>query len=93
MTLLDLLGRRTALRVLWELARAGEPLTFRALQDAAQTNPGVLNARLKELRESGLVGHSVDGYGLTAQGQSLVALVLPLHEWAGNWAASDHTRR
>ena len=32
MVLLDLLGRRGALRVLWELR--GDPLTFRALQKA-----------------------------------------------------------
>ena len=76
-----------ALRVLWELARGSEPLTFWALQEAAQTNPSVLNARLKELRESRLVRHSGDGYHLTAEGRSLVALMLPLHEWAETWAA------
>ena len=89
MTLLDLLGRRMALRILWELARDSEPLTFRALQEAAQTNPSVLNARLKELRESRLVGHLGGGYQLTAEGRSLVALMLPLHEWAENWAALE----
>lgn len=87
MTLLDLLGRRMALRILWELSLAGEPLTFRALQQAAETNPSVLNARLKELRESRLVDHSRDGYRLTAEGRSLVAVVLPLHEWAERWAS------
>src|SRR6266480_959095 len=50
MALLDLLGRRMTLRVLWELSRSGEPLTFRALQGAADTNPALLNTRLKELR-------------------------------------------
>ena len=87
MTLLDLLGRRMALRVLWELSLAGEPLTFRALQEAAETNPSVLNARLKELRESRLVDHAGEGYRLTVEGRSLVALVLPLHEWAERWAS------
>lgn len=87
MTLLDLLGRRMALRILWELSLAGEPLTFRALQQAAETNPSVLNARLKELRESRLVDHSRDGYRLTAEGRSLVAVVLPLQEWAERWAS------
>ena len=42
MTLLDLLERRMALRVLWELSVGGEPLTFRALQERAETNPSVL---------------------------------------------------
>ena len=89
MTLLDLLGRRMALRVLWELSLAGEPLTFRALAAAAETNPSVLNARLKELRESRLVDHAGEGYRLTAEGRSLVALVLPLHEWAERWASAS----
>ena len=47
MVVLDLLGRRMALRILWELSRAPEPLTFRALQTAAETNPSVLNSRLE----------------------------------------------
>ena len=87
MTLLDLLGRRMALRVLWELSVGGEPLTFRALQERAETNPSVLNARLRELRASRLVDHAGDGYQLTGIGRSLVDLVLPLHEWAERWAS------
>jgi DNA-binding HxlR family transcriptional regulator len=84
MALLDLLGRRAALRVIWEL-RDGR-LTFRALQAAADTNPSVLNTRLTELRTADLVDHEADGYGLTARGQSLARLVLPLHSWAEDWA-------
>src|SRR5262245_64105660 len=68
MALLDLLGRRGALRVLWEL-RSGEAMTFRALQDAAQTNPSVLNTRLQELREAEVIAHDGDGYVLTAHGR------------------------
>ena len=45
MALLDLLGRRMTLRILWELR--DRRLTFRALQEAADTNPSVLNARLE----------------------------------------------
>ncbi len=51
MVVLDVLGRRGALRVLWELRNGA--LTFRALQEACETNPGSLNARLKDLRELG----------------------------------------
>jgi hypothetical protein len=54
MALLDLLGRRMTLRILWEL-REDRRLTFRALQEAAETNPSVLNARLAELRSAHLV--------------------------------------
>ena len=68
MALLDLLGRRMTLRILWELRE--QRLTFRALQEAAATNPSVLNARLKELREARLVEHAAEGYGLSPQGKS-----------------------
>src|ERR1700752_2752176 len=84
MALLDLLGRRMALRILWELR--DQRLTFRALQEAAETNPSVLNVRLKELREAHLVAHEDDGYGLTAQGKELLETFLPLHAWAEKWA-------
>src|SRR3981189_2551033 len=70
MALLDLLGRRTTLRILWELR--AQPLTFRALQEAAETNPGVLNTRLAELREARIVESGADGYALTRDGQMLL---------------------
>ena len=86
MALLDLLGRRAALRVIWEL-RGGERMTFRALVDAADTNPSVLNARLAELREAGVVDHGEDeGYGLTKDGTKLLDGLMPLHAWAEAWA-------
>ena len=85
MVALDLLGRRGTLRVLWELR--GDPLTFRALQDACETNPGTLNTRLKELRDLGLVDHE-GGYRLTGHGRDLVTALDPLRSWADNWAAA-----
>jgi DNA-binding HxlR family transcriptional regulator len=87
MVLLDLLGRRMALRILWELSIAKGPLTFRGLQAAAQTNPSVLNKRLKELRDGRLVAHNGQGYQLTAVGTQLLTLFLPLHVWADQWAS------
>jgi len=84
MALLDLLGRRMALRTLWELR--DRPLTFRALQQAAETNPSVLNARLGELREARIVEHGPEGYGLTPHGRQLLELLLPLNVWADEWA-------
>ena len=82
MALLDLLGRRAALRILWELR--GPPLTFHALQDAAQTTPTVLNARIAELRLSGLIDHG-GGYTLTARGRDLLERLAPLNAWAEAW--------
>jgi DNA-binding HxlR family transcriptional regulator len=87
MALLDLLGRRMALRVLWELFCAEAPLTFRALQNAAGTNPALLNTRLKELRAAKLAVHRGDGYALSEEGQTLVVLLLPVTQWADRWAA------
>ena len=88
MALLDLLGRRMALRILWELSRADAPLTFRALQAAADTNPALLNTRLKELRTARLVVHDANGYSLGEEGRSLLLLLLPLADWATRWGAS-----
>jgi DNA-binding HxlR family transcriptional regulator len=86
MVALDLLGRRGALRILWEL-RSGEPMTFRALQEAAGTNPALLNTRLAELRAAVLVVHEGQGYQLAPHGQALLRAIEPLSEWAATWAA------
>jgi DNA-binding HxlR family transcriptional regulator len=85
MALLDLLGRRSCLRVLWEL-RSG-PLSFRALQEAAATNPSVLNSRIAELRDAGIVVHEGAGYQLTVEGRTLLDGLAPLSRWAERWAA------
>ena len=91
MALLDLLGRRMALRIIWEL-RDGARLTFRALQTALATNPSVLNARLGDLRAAALVDHDGEGYGLTRLGGDLLEKVLPLHAWAETWATQTSVK-
>ncbi|WP_407187197.1 winged helix-turn-helix transcriptional regulator [Bradyrhizobium centrosematis] len=85
MALLDLLGRRWALRILWELR--DEPLTSRALRTACdEASPTVLQARLTELREAGFVElGDGGGYGLTPLGRELCAMVMPLHRFAERW--------
>ena len=91
MALLDLLGRRWALRVVWEL-RAGA-LTSRALREACGgVSPTVLNDRMKELREARLVeSEDPAGYVLTPLGRELLERFLPLVEWSERWA--DVVRR
>jgi DNA-binding HxlR family transcriptional regulator len=84
MALLDLLGRRGALRIVWELRE--EARNFRALLEAADSNPSGLNTRLKELRAAGIVELGGDGYGLTAHGKALFDCLMPLHHWADQWA-------
>lgn len=92
MALLDLLGRRWALRVLWELRSTR--LNFRALLAATDVSPSVLNTRLAELRDAGIVDHGVDdGYGLTPEGADLLSRLLPLHEWAERWARRGKSAR
>ncbi len=85
MAALDLLGRRWALRIVWELR--DEPATFRALRErCGGISPTVLNKRLGELRDARLVEHVEDaGYALTEHGRGLLAALEPLHAWAGRW--------
>ena len=86
MALLDLLGRRWTLRILWEL-REG-PLTSRALRTACDdASPTVVQARLSELREAGLVELLAgDGYRLTPLGRELMESFQPLNRFAERWS-------
>ena len=85
MALIDLIGRRWVLRIVWELR--AEPLTFRALQQACGgLSPSVLNQRLAELRATALVEAEAGGYALTALGRELLAQLVPLTVWAEKWA-------
>jgi DNA-binding HxlR family transcriptional regulator len=85
MALLDLLGRRWALRILWEL-RDGDTLTFRELQSrCGGLSSSVLNDRLRELREAGIV--EGDRYQLTDDGRELLAALASLDAWAKRWSA------
>lgn len=85
MALFDLLGRRWTLRIVWELRE--KPRRFRELQDSIGASPTVINTRLAELREARLVELDPDsGYRLTALGEELLRLMLPLHVWSEKWA-------
>jgi DNA-binding HxlR family transcriptional regulator len=90
MAALDLLGRRGALRVLWEL-RSGSAFTFRALQDAAALSPATLNTRLRELRAAGIIDAEA-GYKLTALGTLLLPALEPLQAWAARWAKTQEKK-
>ncbi len=92
MALLDLLGRRWTLRIIWEL-RDG-PLTSRALRTACDdASPTVMQARLSELREAGLVELCAgDGYRLTPLGRELMESFLPLHHFAERWSKRSTSR-
>jgi DNA-binding HxlR family transcriptional regulator len=87
MALLDLLGRRWALRILWEL-RGDDALTFRELQArCGDISSSVLNDRLRELREADIVAtDSERGYRLSREGRDLLAALAPISAWATRWA-------
>ena len=86
MALLDLLGRRWTLRIVWEL-REGL-LTSRALRTACdEASPTVVQTRLTELREAGLIELAAgDGYRLTELANELNETFLPLHHFAERWS-------
>ncbi|QNK68242.1 winged helix-turn-helix transcriptional regulator [Variovorax sp. PAMC26660] len=85
MRLLEQLGRKGTLRILWEL-RDGLPQSFRALRVSTDDmSPSVLNDRLKELRAAGVVALADAGYQLTESGAELVKRLTPLNQWANRW--------
>nr|WP_026318726.1 helix-turn-helix domain-containing protein [Amorphus coralli] len=87
MVLFDLLSRRWAMGVLWNLSDGSR--TFRDLQErCGSASPSVLNTRLKELRSVGLVEKAHDGYALTVSGRDLFQHLEPLGDWAMEWVPS-----
>ncbi|WP_299979224.1 helix-turn-helix domain-containing protein [uncultured Pseudoteredinibacter sp.] len=81
MRLLDVLGQKWALRILWELRN--EPMNFRQLQARCDDlSPTSLNRRLKELRELGIVEHDEEGFAYSSAGAELVEQLLQLNIWA-----------
>lgn len=85
MVAFDLLGRRWALRVLWELR--SEHLGFRALQQRCERmSSSVLRDRLAELTGAGLVETDDTGhYTLSEHGRRLLTALQPLSRWADEW--------
>jgi len=99
LVLLELLGRRWALRILWELRQ--QPASFQPLQRRCDSmSTSVLSQRLGELREAQLVEKDQAGdYALTESGSRLLARLDGIDEWTQEWArtirsgAVDRPRR
>ncbi len=84
MAALDLLGRRWALRVIWEL-RQGR-VGFRELRRRCERmSSSVLATRLGELTEARIVEVGEDGYLLTPLGEELLNALRPLERWGLAW--------
>jgi DNA-binding HxlR family transcriptional regulator len=80
--LLELLGRRWALRILWELRDEGLP--FRRLREACdEVSSSVLAQRLRELTDAGILATDATGaYAMTPRGRELAVHVIALDRWA-----------
>jgi DNA-binding HxlR family transcriptional regulator len=80
-SVLDLLGRRWALRLVWELRRS--TLSFSELRERTGISPSVLSARLRELVDAGVLER--DGgrrYRLSGRGRELARILYELNRWA-----------
>jgi DNA-binding HxlR family transcriptional regulator len=78
---LDLLGRRWALRLVWELRRS--TLSFSELRQRSEISPSVLSARLRELADAGVVERAPDRrYQLSGRGRELARVLFELNRWA-----------
>jgi NAD+ diphosphatase len=95
MHLLDLLSRRWALRILWELSR-GKGLRFNALQTACGgLSPDTLSSRLKELRQAGLVDSGLGDaahpgerlWSLASRAEEIEPVMIALSDWAARCLA------
>jgi len=86
MVLIDLMGKKWVLRILWELHQG--PCTFRELQNrCGDISPTIINKRVKELITMNLVTKAEpSGYLLTKYGEELIDLFHPLNAWAKKWS-------
>jgi DNA-binding HxlR family transcriptional regulator len=99
LALLDLLGRRWALRILWELRM--QPASFQALQRRCDSmSTSVLSQRLAELRDAQLIEKDQAGdYMLTEPGLRLLSRLDGIDEWTQEWSrtirglATDRPRK
>ncbi len=94
MALLDLLGRRWMLRVLWEFKNHG-PMGFTDLQERCdKISPSVLSQRLRELLDVGLLEVGNDGRYLPSRlAEGLEQPLSLLNGWAKTWARAQIARR
>jgi DNA-binding HxlR family transcriptional regulator len=91
MAAMDLLGRRWALRILWELRHG--PLGAVALRERCdRMSSSVLYDRLRELTDAGLVTRAASDssateiYALTELGTTLGPALDSLDAWAITWS-------
>lgn len=87
---LELLGRRWALRLVWELRRS--PLGFSELRRRTGISPSVLSARLGELTGAGILERDgVGRYRLSGPGRELARVLYELNRWAEHAGVSSRS--
>ena len=87
---LDLLGRRWALRLVWELRRS--TLAFSELRQLTGITPSVLSARLGELVGFGVVERDTGRrYRLSGSGRELARILYELNRWAEQAGVSSRS--
>jgi DNA-binding HxlR family transcriptional regulator len=85
MAIFDLLGRRWAMGVVWQLTDG--PHTFTELQSRCDSiSPTILSTRIKDLIEAKILERTLDGYQLTKIGHELFSILEPFQKWAHKWA-------
>jgi DNA-binding HxlR family transcriptional regulator len=78
---LDLLGRRWALRLVWELRRTA--LGFSELRERTGISPSVLSARLRDLVAADVLDRDAGRrYRLSGRGRELARILYELNRWA-----------
>jgi DNA-binding HxlR family transcriptional regulator len=84
--LMDLLGKRWAMRVIWELREPAE--SFRALQArCGDISSSVLWQRVNELKDAGFIDAEAErGLHLTDAGAEMIGAFMPLLDFAARWA-------
>jgi DNA-binding HxlR family transcriptional regulator len=87
---LDLLGRRWALRLVWELRRS--TLSFSELRERTGISPSVLSARLGELVGADVIERESGGrYRLSGRGRELARILYELNRWAEQAGVSSRS--
>lgn len=85
MAIFDLLGRRWAMGVVWQLDEG--PLSFSELESRCDSiSPTILSTRIKDLTEAKLIERTLHGYQLTKMGKELFQILEPFRDWAVKWA-------
>jgi DNA-binding HxlR family transcriptional regulator len=87
---LELLGRRWALRLIWELRRS--TLTFSELRERTGISPSVLSTRLGELVEANVVERDTGRRcRLSGSGRELARVLYELNRWAEQAGVSSRS--